>query len=512
VKRTLIRNVRFTDRSVEEADALVMAEGRILGLGHGEDFEGCLQGEEDILDLAGATVVPGFIDTHTHFLHTGLHMTMISLIDCRSIEDIRECLSRGSRENSDWLKGFGFDESIFVDRKRPSRHDLDHVDRKRPIVIFRRDYHSCIVNSVALASLTVPSELDSPETQEGLFAGRANDWIRQVLSAGTSFDERHHALMAATDLALSKGITTVHALEGGSLFGTDDLEFYLGLEGSNPLNIVLYPQVMDVAWVREKGLPRIGGCLLIDGSFGSRTAALSEPYSDCGDSRGILYFRDDELLAFMEEAHLADLQLSFHAIGDRAIHQLVEAYDRILTKHPKRDHRHRIEHCELPSERDMESIARLGVALAVQPAFEYLWGGSEKMYFSRLGERAGRTNPLGELKSLGILMGGGSDSDVTPMDPLRGISSALWHPTAAFRLQPQDALELYTKEAARLSFQENDIGRLAPGMYADLAVLSGSPFDSRPEECTGCEILMTFIRGECVYNKKEGCLCLKSLK
>jgi predicted amidohydrolase YtcJ len=508
----VMKNAQFADERLEGMDCLVMAEGRILQIGGGEDFKDLIEGEGDLIDLKGATVLPGFIDTHTHFLHTGLHMTMASLIDCASIDELIERLRNVARSSGEWLKAFGFDESFFTDGRLPTRHDLDHVDEKWPIVISRRDYHSCIVNSAALAMLAIPEDLDSAEVRDGFFKGRANDWIRQVISSRTGEMERREAFAAAAELALSKGITTVHALEGGSLFGTEDLEFYFGRSASCPLNVVLYPQITDIAWVKSKGLPRIGGCLLIDGSFGSRTAALSTPYADQEDAAGILYFSDEDLLCFIEEAHLAGLQLSFHAIGDRAIHQLVKAYEKTLAKHPKKDHRHRIEHCELPAKKDIESIARLELALGVQPTFESLWGGGEKMYFSRLGARAGRTNPLRELRSRGVLMGGGSDSDVTPMDPLLGIHAAVAHPTLEFRLTPREALALYTKEAARLSFQETEIGDLAPGMSADLAVLSRNPLRVSPDEIVDCEVLMTFVRGECVFNKKEGCLCRKSLR
>ncbi|MDQ7823323.1 MAG: amidohydrolase [Candidatus Eremiobacteraeota bacterium] len=496
----VVKNARFVGQEHQGCDAMLIEGGKIRALAKTSDIDALSGGTCEVIDMAGAFIVPGFIDTHTHFLHTGLHMTMVSLVAAKSIDEMITILREEEGETAEWKKGFGFDESLFSEGRRPTRHDLDKAEATRPLVIFRRDYHSCVVNTAALKSLSLPEAIASHAVSEGIFAGKANDWIRQVLSKSTGDRERREACMKAAALALSRGVTTVHALEGGSLFTTEDLEFFI--EGGLPLGprVVLYPQITDIRWVKERGLPRIGGCLLVDGSFGSWTAALSEPYQDRADTAGILYFDDGALFSFVERAHSEGLQISLHAIGDRAIRQAVDAYERALARHPAADHRHRIEHCELPSVSDIERIAKLGIALGVQPAFESLWGGEGKMYHRRLGlRRMRRTNPLRELQEAGIVMGGGSDSDVTPLDPFLGIEAAATHPTKPSRLTVSEGLELYTGNAAFLSRGEGSPGRLAEGMAADFTVLSMNPLQTPGGELGRIRILKTFVGGECLF-------------
>ncbi len=335
--------------------------------------------------------------------------------------------------------------------------------------------------------------------------------MRQALFRKVSSGERFEALKSATDLAFSRGVTTVHALEGGSLFGLDDLDFLMDTIDSWPLRIVLYPQITDSDWIRAHRVPRMGGCILIDGSFGSSTAALSEPYAGEPENRGVLYFDDGTLCDLVESGHREGLQLSFHAIGDRAITQVVNAYERPILHYPCSDHRHRIEHCELPTPSDIERIARLGLSLAVQPAFEYLWGGPDKMYARRLGaDRMGETNPFRDYLEKGILVAGGSDSDVTPLDPLLGIQAAVSHPRESQRLTPADALLLFTEKAARLAFLEDETGSLRPGKAADFVVLSGNPLMTRESEIKDIKVLETFSGGESVYSAREEKVCQKN--
>jgi len=505
MSKVILKNVEFISDSLSGTGGLVLQDGIISAVSTGRDASlSRIEGAE-ILDLEGAPILPGFIDTHTHFLHTGLHMSMIELCNCSSLDELLGSLESLNGDESEWVRGFGFDESGFPDGRRPSRTDLDRAVPDRPAVIFRRDYHSCVLNSRAIATLPQSPFLSGKEVMdEGFFRGRANDWVRQILFSGIDQGERMTALKAAAAKAHSKGITTVHALEGGSLFCLDDLEFFINHGSSVPLNIVLYPQITDVRWCLDRGIPRLGGCLLIDGSFGSRTAALGSPYSDEPGNSGQLYFERQYLRSLVLQAHRENLQLSFHAIGDRAVSMILDAYEEALNELPREDHRHRIEHCELPMQADLDRIGRLGVHVAAQPAFEYLWGGRQGMYGLRLGpDRAMRTNPLREMLDRDITVGGGSDSDVTPMDPMLGIYSAMTHPNLSFRVSLREALDMFTAKAARFSFQEGEIGAIKAGMKADLAVLSRNPFESDIESIKDIEVEKTIKDGNIVFERKE---------
>jgi predicted amidohydrolase YtcJ len=227
------------------------------------------------------------------------------------------------------------------------------------------------------------------------------------------------------------------------------------------------------------GASRIGGCVLIDGSFGSHTAALLADYSDLPGSRVRLYFSDAELEAFLNEADAAGLQTAVHAIGDRAVDQVVRCYEQILTGNPgcRGNLRHRIEHAELLSAELIERIARLGFILGVQPAFEHFWGGPGRMYERRLGRRFRDTNPYRQLADRNVALSGGSDAPITPIDPQLGIRSAVGHPVAEHRLTPLEACRLFTDRAAFALGCDVRKGSLTIGCDADFLVLDKSPID-----------------------------------
>jgi hypothetical protein len=251
----------------------------------------------------------------------------------------------------------------------------------------------------------------------------------------------------------------------------------------------------DVDRVAALGLPRIGGCLLLDGSFSSGTAALDEPYAD-REGTGVLYYEDEHLTAFLRGAHERGLQLSVHALGERAIGQAIRCY-RAACGDETREARHRIEHCELPSDAHIAAIAGAGIFPCVQPTFEFLWGRPGGMIEKRLGAaRAARTNPHRTMLAAGIPLAGGSDSYVTPMDSLLGIHSAVNRPNESERLSVFDAVGLFTSGAARASFDESKRGTLEVGKEASFTVLDDDPFDVRPETIRDIGVAALYIRGE----------------
>ncbi|MFB3896451.1 MAG: amidohydrolase, partial [bacterium] len=268
-----------------------------------------------------------------------------------------------------------------------------------------------------------------------------------------------------------------------------------------PVRIIIYHQTCNVALAQKEGLPRIGGCLLIDGSIGSHTAAVTEPFNDKPESTGVLYFTDQELYGFIESAHCAGLQVSMHAIGDRAIGQILNAYQKVLTKYPRTDHRHRIEHYELPKPEQIQLTAKLGILLGMQPTFDYLWGGAGQLYETRLGlQRSLDSNPFRAILDAGIKIAGGSDSYVTPMDPMLGIHSAVNHFSPSSRVTVDEAIRMYTTTAAYVAFEEKQKGTIEPGKLADLVVLEKNPYKVPVIALKDVPVSMTICRGEIVYN------------
>ncbi len=245
------------------------------------------------------------------------------------------------------------------------------------------------------------------------------------------------------------------------------------------------------------GLPRIGGCLLLDGSFSSGTAALVEPYADReGDGR--LYYTDDFLTGFYRAAHSRGLQVAVHALGGRAIAQALSSVE-VAVGPAALDSRFRIEHCELPSPSQTATMRRLGMGACVQPTFEFLWGGPGGMYERRLGEaRAARSNPFRTLLDAGVPLAGGSDSYVTPMDSLLGIHSAVNRPNEAEQISVFEAVSLFTSGAAWFSFDEGLRGTLEVGKEASFTVLAADPFGVDASTIREIGVEGLFLRGESV--------------
>jgi predicted amidohydrolase YtcJ len=337
----------------------------------------------------------------------------------------------------------------------------------------------------------------------GLLADRALALAWEKLSASFGAEEKAPAMITrAVDQALSVGITTLHALEGGATSEDSAVDTLLAVMPTLPLRLVLYLQTLDVERVLALGLPRIGGCILLDGDVGPHTAALSEPYADEPECYGTLYYSQEEIDAFVLKAHRAGLQVAMHAVGDAAVEQALNAYEAALTAHPRDDHRHRIEHCEVIREDQIQRAQRLGIALAIQPPFNHYW--PHNTYYATLGqERAWKVDPVRTLMRPGLLLAGGSDSTVTPLGPLIGVHAAVNHSIPAERASVQEAMELYTINAARIAFQEDSRGSLEVGKLGDFVVLAQNPFEVDREKIKDIPVDMTVIGGDIVYTREH---------
>jgi predicted amidohydrolase YtcJ len=383
--------------------------------------------------------------------------------------------------------------------------ELTRVAPENPVCIWRSDSHSATMNRKAAEILGIypgqpGADVDEAGKLTGVVRGLANSKAaREIYSATITYDLCEKAYHAAARQALRMGITTIGALVGGAQTELSTTWLIQNM-GSLPVRAIVFDQTLDIWKVKERGLTRIGGCLLIDGSLGSYTAALYESYSDLPESTGVLYWKDEDLNRFIRQAHEAGLQIGVHAIGDRAIDQILNAYEISLRESPRTDHRHRIEHFLVPTPEAIRRAIDLGLVLAMQPAFEYFWGGSNNLYELRLGpERAKRVNPIGSILKKGGRIAGGSDSFVTPMDPLLGIHSAVNHPNEAERIPVYQAIDLFTRTAAYATFDEKEKGEIREGYLGDLVVLAEDPLKARPETIKDIKVLMTVVGGKIAY-------------
>jgi predicted amidohydrolase YtcJ len=312
------------------------------------------------------------------------------------------------------------------------------------------------------------------------------------------------ALKMASHTAVEKGLTTVHALEDGDL-APGDAPFLMKHRKDIDVRIVIYPQIMDVEAVEKLGLPRIGGCILADGALENRTAALFEAYSDSPGNYGTLYYPASVIEAFVMEAHEKGFQIALHAIGERAIDQVLTAYEKALAKIPRKDHRHRLEHFEFPTWYQIERATRSHIVLTLNPGLiHYAYGPDLQMMYERLTPtRMKRFHPYKQICEAGILASGGSDAPCSPLDPLTGICYLVIHPVKENGCSVREAVKMFTIDAAACAFEEQDKGSLEPGKLADMVILNADPFAIPSKEIKDIGVLKTIIGGKTVYSRDQ---------
>jgi predicted amidohydrolase YtcJ len=480
---------------------LLVDDRHVERVGSGEPPEA-----DRTVELPGTTILPGFIDAHVHLTGTGLSLQGLDLSGAESrdamVATVREHLAT-ARPGP--VLGVGFDESRWPDPGFPSLTELDELSGE-PLILVRTDGYVSLANTAALEGSGVSStegvERDAAGAPTGSLRGRANsDVQRWYFESLPTAEIQDYQLRAAT-LAVSRGVTSLHEMSIPDKRGRRDLEVLVGHRTALPVDLVIYVADRDIPYVMDFGLHSIGGDLFLDGSIGARTAAIVDPYSDAEGTASLAY-EDDELAEFLHNAHLAGLQVGLHAIGDAAIEQAVGVWERVYRaldsrgRRHFRARRHRLEHFEMASTDHVERAAALGLAISIQPAFDSTWGGEEGMYQRRLGsERARRMNPFRTLIERGIEVGGGSDSPVTPLDPMLGVWALENHHNAAQRLSREQAVRIFTVGSARLGHQLKK-GRLEPGAAADFAAYEADPLDV--PDPRDLRPVLTVSRGRDVY-------------
>lgn len=438
-----------------------------------------------------AVAVPGLIDSHTHPLQAGLERLLVDLRDAGSVagalERVASRLALGRGEGL--LLAFNLEPDGLVERRYVSTAELDRVAPDVPLLVYRVDGHSAVANSAGYRLLESAGWRFNP-AEDGVLRGQAYETasfaFRRRLSPGLT----RHALAVASDAAATAGVTALGAMVGDPELSLTEWQALVDGLASMKVRTVPYLQTWDVAAARHFGLAQVGGCLLVDGSFGSQTAWLNQDYADAPGNSGRGYLTDEKLTRFIAEARAAGLVTALHAIGDLAVEQVVRCHEAQNTPAPG----HRIEHAELLPSRLIRRIAEQRLTLGVQPAFEAQWGGPDRMYASRLGERWRMTNPYRSMLDAGVSLAGGSDWPITSIDPLAGISAAVNHPNAAERITPSEALAMFTTGAAAALGLAGETGTIEPGRSADITLL-----DADPREDTGARVVATCVRGEWIH-------------
>ncbi len=479
------------------AEALAVRCGRILAVGRISEILSLRGPNTKIFALNGRFLMPGFFDGHVHFMKVGLDRTFfVDLSEAKTLSEALELLrARAEARPGEWVVGRGWDESRWPERRYLERADLDRAVPKQPCCAVRVDGHMMVANTLALARCVRP---------EGEFVDRERGhlWeeaVTEVLSLVRPERETLvEAVAEASRFAASLGITSVADMPSPQDFPAYQVAERRGLLRTRIfayLPVDLLPHLAALGIQRGYGSPLFRICgvkAFVDGSIGAKTAALLEPYrGELG--RGRVLLGRGELARLWRKAMEAGLQMAIHAIGDRAIEEVLAAarlagagfYDR-----------HRIEHLELPTPAQLSRMKDLGLVASMQPNF-LQWSGPGKMYEERLGPaRDSRIDPHRWVLDQGIPLAFGSDG--MPIGPLYGIGLALNPPHPVQRVTVEEALNAYTKGSAYASFAEDEVGELAPGKWADLVVLSADPTKTPWEKI---QVEATFLAGEMVFSR-----------
>ena len=509
----------------ETYEAVAVRDGRIVRLGATYDVEFLAGADTGVVDLAGRVLLPGFVDAHTHLTAVGANLVNADLsgtadLDAavaRLVDRERETAGDGGRDDdatgeggaadaTEWVLGYGYDESTWPDGRYLDRSDLDAVSEERPVVAFREDMHVASVNGVVLDRYGDEMPAGDVHVEDGEPTGvLVEDAVGVVREQIEPDGERTAELVAAAQrFANERGVTGVHDMVRGSR--APEVYRAMDLAGDLTLRVRInyWSDHLDAAV--ETGLRTNHGSEMVrtgaiksftDGSFGGRTAKLRDAYDDAPDDapneRGSWVVDPEELNEIVERADGAGFQLTVHAIGDEAIDETLDAF---AARENPGAMRHRVEHVELASDEAVERFGELGVVASVQPNF-LKWAREGGLYDSRIGDRRLASNRFGALLESGAPVAFGSDC--MPLDPLLGVHQCVTADTDEQRLSVTEALRAYTLGAAYAGFDEDRLGTVERGKCADFTVLEESPWEE-DDRIDDLDAAMTVVDGDVVYD------------
>ncbi|WP_461174902.1 amidohydrolase family protein [Arthrobacter sp. Z1-9] len=461
------------------ATAMLVDGDTVAWVGSEQAASSIADSSMDIIDLRGALVAPGFVDSHMHLTETGIALDTLALQKANSAREVLDAVAAAPGDGP--VLGHGWDETNWADATLPSSEELERASGGRPVYLSRVDVHSALVSP----SLAVLAGLPGLDGFDGGARVRraAHAAARQATRRLPEEVLRRHQRRALAEAA-ANGYVAVAEIGAPHLGGAEDLRLAAGWNsGGVPAPEVLpywgelatsedhARSILDQLGVGVRGL---AGDLNIDGSIGSRTAALRSGYSDAPDESGSLYLSVEEAAAHLAACSLVGIQGGFHVIGDAGLDAALEALDLAAAEVGEQRVRaagHRFEHVEMVDAAAIKTLARYSVTVSAQPAFDAAWGGPGGLYEKRLGERGKTMNPFASLYSAGVPVCFGSDSPVTPLRPWSSVRACLEHHNDDERISARAAFLGHTRAGWRAARYPNPMaGQLVPGAPASFAV------------------------------------------
>ena len=530
-------NIYTVNDARPKAEAVAVKGDRIVFVGSNRDVQKYVGAKTRVIDLGGKTMVPGMTDAHHHLSGVGFREMTLNLEGITSLEDflarVKERVDQ--KQPGEWVTGRGWIETFWTPPVFPTRWDLDKIAPNNPVFLDRADGHGAVANSAALKISGVDKNTPSPFGGEvskdksgepnGMMLDAAQDLVQRHIPETTAA-EAERAIILGVKRDIELGWTQVQ--DPGGTFA--DVERFKKLHGEGKIKLRIYKALSAPGKEAQRLLrdgPTIGADdyhltvrtlkLYADGSLGSRSAALLQPYSDKPDTSGFLTIKEEDLQPLLQEALRKGIQIQTHAIGDRGNRFILDQYEKAMNAVPKaewkiKEPRWRIEHSQIVNPVDIPRFAKLGIIPSMQPSHAI---GDLHFAPSRLGiaRLAGAYAWQSFIKS-GSIVPGGSDAPVERGEPMiefyaavarkdmKGFSGEGWHPEEA--VSREQALKMFTIWPAYAAFEETLRGSIEVGKLADFTILSADIMKIPEMEILKTRCLMTVIGGEIVYEGKVG--------
>ncbi|MEU4694050.1 amidohydrolase family protein [Actinoplanes sp. NPDC023714] len=462
-------NGRFYSAADPRATAMLVRGGRIAWLGQDADAPAA----DRTVDLGGGLVTPAFVDAHLHATDTGLAFDGLDLSTVRSAGELLDAVAAfaAGKAPDAVVHGHGWDESTWADQVPPTAAELDRAAGGRRVYLSQASVHSALTSSSLLPVARGVEGFD----ESGWVREQAHHAVREVALGALSDAQRTAAQTTALRRAAALGIAAVHECGGPGTSSEADFASVLALSGRGLPRVYGYwGELGGAERARDLGAHGAAGDLYADGALGSRTASVRQPYLDGDHGCGEAFLTAEQVGDHLLDCVRIGFQGGFHAIGDAAIATVLDGFalaakqvgvDRLRAGH------HRIEHVELVDKAMIARMVEFGVIASVQPVFDALWGGADRMYAQRLGvDRALATNPIGAMHATGVALAFGSDSPVTALDPWAVVVAAAAPRNPVYRMSVRSAFAASTRGGWRAAGLEEGNGVLAPGYAATFAV------------------------------------------